>query len=91
MEEDGNGVERPAVGLAARGSARRTAVSVSVLRLLDAGRPVSLTLVGDGPLRAALEQRVRDSALAGRVRVEAFSGRYWPPRFVGARRLDTAP
>lgn len=39
----------------------------AIERLLDAGRPVSLTLVGDGPLRAALEQRVRDSALAGRV------------------------
>ena len=51
--------------------------------------------LGDGPTHVAIAldggRFVHAPSGRGRVRVEAFSGRYWPPRFVGARRLDTAP
>ncbi len=36
-------------------------------RLVEAGKPVHLTLVGDGPDRPGLEQLVRHKALTGRV------------------------
>ncbi len=71
-----------------------------------AGRPVAagdvrpgdllfFATLGDGPTHVAIAlddgRFVHAPSGRGRVRVEAFSGRYWPPRFVGARRLDTAP
>ena len=41
-------------------------------RLRESGRDVSLTLVGDGPLRGALEERARELGISERVR---FAGR----------------
>ena len=44
----------------------------TVARLRESGRDVSLTLVGDGPLRGALEERARELGISERVR---FAGR----------------
>lgn len=44
----------------------------TVARLRESGRDVSLTLVGDGPLRGALEERARELGISQRVR---FAGR----------------
>lgn len=44
----------------------------TVARLRESGRDVSLTLVGDGPLRGALEERARELEISQRVR---FAGR----------------
>ena len=44
----------------------------TVARLVESGRDVSLTLVGDGPLRGRLEERARELGISGRVR---FAGR----------------
>lgn len=44
----------------------------TVARLGESGRDVSLTLVGDGPLRGALEERARRLGVSERVR---FAGR----------------
>ena len=44
----------------------------TVTRLRESGRDVSLTLVGDGPLRGALEERARELGIFERVR---FAGR----------------
>jgi len=44
----------------------------TVALLRESGRDVSLTLVGDGPLRGALEERARELGISERVR---FAGR----------------
>ena len=44
----------------------------TVARLVESGRDISLTLVGDGPLRGALEERARELGISERVR---FAGR----------------
>lgn len=46
----------------------------AVATLVREGRPLELVLVGDGPLRPALEERVRALGLEGRVRLRGWLG-----------------
>jgi cell wall-associated NlpC family hydrolase len=67
-----------------------------------AGRPVAtgdvragdllfFATMGEGPTHVAIALEggrfVHAPSGRGRVRVDSFVGRYWPPRYVGARRL----
>lgn len=57
-----------------------------------AGDLLFFATLGDGPTHVAIAlaggRFVHAPSGRGRVRIERFDGRYWPPRFVGARRLE---
>ncbi len=57
-----------------------------------AGDLLFFSTLGSGPTHVAIalanHRFVHAPSGRGQVRVERLEGRYWPPRFLGARRLD---